>query len=160
MASQRQNYISMLFSNLFWTAPLFLVSIRIIHLNVSNEATPTCLQVLAEMCQSGYKDALRFLQENSECLWSSSLCPPLRTSFVVTPSLLGPRPDHAGEADSKPRPCGRATHLLLQAHRDQQGVAAAETSPDEKAALVAGRADHSAHAHQERCDSVPKTVIF
>lgn len=23
-------------------------------------------QVLAEMCQSGYKDALRFLQENSE----------------------------------------------------------------------------------------------
>jgi len=28
-------------------------------------------QVLAEMCQSGYKDAFRFLQENSECFLSS-----------------------------------------------------------------------------------------
>lgn len=55
-----------------WTTLLFLLMIIIRRrrtcLNVSNTAPLTRPQVLAEMCQSGYKDALRFLQENSECL--------------------------------------------------------------------------------------------
>lgn len=85
-------------------------------------------------------------------LLPSSSSPYLRH---VTPCLSGARSDHAGEADPKPRPRGGPAHLLLQAHRDQQGVAAAEAPPDAKAALVDGRADHSAHAHQERCDLIP-----
>lgn len=48
------------------------------------------MQVLAEMCQSGYKDALRFLQENSECLRSSCPRPPHRTCTASHLVFLSP----------------------------------------------------------------------
>lgn len=108
------------------------------------------------MCQSGYKDALRFLQENSECLPSFCLSSSYPYLCHVTPCLSAARPDHAGEADLGPRTRGGPGRLLLQAHGDQQGVAAAEAPSDAKAALVDGRADRSAPAHQERCDLIPK----
>lgn len=109
-------------------------------------------QVLAEMCQSGYKDALRFLEENSECcthhtspasLFSSANC-------VTDDMFCGARPGVAGAPNRRPRPAGSPAPLLPRAHRNHQRVVAPEAPPTAQAALVAGWADSSAYTHQER----------
>lgn len=68
-------------------------------------------QVLAEMCQSGYKDALRFLEENSESCShrtflpaSSSLPTVLLMTCFVAPDLLMLEHPTAGPTLLEPPP--------------------------------------------------------
>lgn len=142
-------------------------------------------QVMAEMCQSGYKDALRFLEDNSEYYTVILLCYLVYTFLIIffadlaqLPLLLNccyswstfgmchwyhirvDRSAEAGVSNSWPQPFREPTHLLLQACGNHQGVGAAEAPPSREAALVAGWADHSAHANQERCGVSPDSFGY
>lgn len=92
----------------------------------------SALQVLAEMCQSGYKDALRFLEENREYMLAQP------ATFTFTDGVFAAdRPADAGTSERRPR-AARERARVLQTHREHQRVAAAEAPPAGETALVDG----------------------